>query len=99
DGRIVHNRARQSQALLEAQGQFTCITAKVGREVEGLDVAFDSGALYLPRQAVGSREELEILLHAEIAIKREFLCHVAKPTARLCWRAIEIDSVDSRSTS
>ena len=94
--RLVHDRAGQGEPLLEAERQRAGVDVEARPEVEGVDHAGDGLAAPGAGEAVGAGEELEILAHAEIAVERKLLRHVAQARARRRRRSVEIQSVDFR---
>ena len=71
--------AGQRQPLLEAQRQLAGILRRDRAQAERLDHAADRLPPPVARQAVDAGEEIEILPHAQIAVERKLLGHVAQP--------------------
>ncbi len=81
---------------LKPSGSAPAFTPRCGPRSKAGDHAVDGVALFRAPQAVGAGEKIEVLAHAEIAVERELLRHVAEPAARGRWRAVEVEAVDAR---
>ena len=92
--RVVHDGAGQGQPLLVAERQLAGTAVEIGAEVERLGHARGGLAAAFPLQAVDAGEEIEVLTHAQVAIEREFLGHVAEPRRAAPAATIEVEAGD-----
>ena len=92
---LVHHRAGEREALLEAERQVLGVGVQIVLEVERLDHRRDLVALARAAEPIDAGEEFQILPDAEIAIEREFLRHVAEPVARVRRGAAQVEAGDA----
>ena len=92
--RLVHDGAGQGQPLLETGRHLAGVAIQIRRQAKRVDHALRDLSPPGARQAVDAREKVEVLPHAQIAVERELLRHVAQLPARRAAGAVEIDSRD-----
>lgn len=93
--RFVHDGAGERQALLQAERQILGGLAGMAAEIEDIGHQLDAFAPALPAKAIDAGEEFEVLRDRQIAIKREFLRHVAELVAGFGGIAAKIETGDA----
>src|SRR5205823_92330 len=92
--RVVHQRRRERQALLPSAGERAGETVAIRLDVRELDGPLDALAPLRSTKAIDRAEEVEVLLHGQIAVKRESLRDVADVAAHLFAFARDVETVD-----
>ena len=95
DARLVQQRRRHGEALLEAARQIGG-RARGLRELELAQCPVDTRAPCRPAQAVGAGEELQVLPRAERAVQRELLRHITELRARGIAGGSEVHPADAQ---
>src|SRR5262249_47439627 len=93
--RVVHDGAGERQALLEAERQLPGIGAELRFQIESGRDTTNSLATSSARQSVSASEKLQVLAHAQVAVERELLCHVAGAPPPRRRRLVEVEAVDA----
>ena len=88
----MQQRRGHRQPLLEPAGQIAAGQSCEGCELKLLQSPVDAVSLARGPEVIGAGEELQILGHRELAVKRELLGDVADPLARRGAGATQIHS-------
>ncbi len=89
---IAQARARR---CLKPRGSKPAVELELIAEVEAGDCSFDRLAAVLTVEAVDRSEEVQVLAHAQVAVERELLRHVAEPCAGGAGGAVEVEAGDA----
>ena len=84
DFRLVQQTHRHRQPLFQAAGQLARPLLLPTAQVELVQHGFAAFAQAFAAQAVGLAEKMQVFQHAQIAVERELLRHIADAAARVC---------------
>src|SRR5262249_19474998 len=96
DAGLVHQGGGEGQPLLPAPGELGGQPVPVGIEAGEADGPLPPLPVPLAAQAVGRREEVEVLEGGQVLVERELLGHVADPAPDLLAAPADVEAVDRR---
>src|SRR5262245_2604575 len=96
DGRVMHDGAGQRQALLEAERELAGTDRELWLEIKRGRHTLDGLAAPPAGEPIRPGKEVEVLAHAEVAVERELLGHVAKPRTSRRRCLVEVEAIDER---
>src|SRR4029079_12390829 len=75
---------------------IACASSALLPEADRAGRSTEARAQLPPLEPIGGAEEAQVLDHAEAAVERELLRHVAEPRARVLARAAQVAAGDVR---
>src|SRR5258708_5422727 len=96
NARLVHERRGERQALLPSARKRASDTVSVRRDVREVDGPFDPLVSLSAFEPVDRAEELQVLLHGQVAVEREGLRDIADVLPHLFAFALDVEAIDRR---